>query len=380
MHEKHIGCPSCGKTFPLTTKRYRCTCSASLEIIFDYHKLRKLSFEGRPFNQSRYQELYPVKHLATLGEGGTPLLKSKNLAKELPFDLAFKMEGMNPTGSFKDRGSSVEVAKAFECKAKKLVVASTGNMGSSLAAYAARARLPLTVFAPQDAQNVKVTMMLAHKATVYQIDRGYDQAARLAEHYSRKGYHLTGDYLFRREGTKSVGLEIAEQTTADVVFCPVGNGSLMSATWKGFKEMHMLKKIKKKPHMVSVQASGSSTIAGSTLNKGSRPLAQEKPHTIAKAIEVGVPQDGYMVLKAIHESKGFPLDVSDREIIKARNLLAWEEGIFAEPAGAASFAGLLKAKDNIPRGSRVVCVVSGHGLKAPFVKIKGSVRKKHLKR
>ena len=370
MHEKNIVCTSCGRSYPLKVIFICKHCGGSLEIIFDYKKLKKLSLQGRPFNHARYSELYPVRKLVSLGEGGTPLLRSRNLEKSLGVKLYFKLESANPTGSFKDRGSSVEVAKALESRKAKTVCASTGNMGASVAAYSAAAGLGCTVIVPRDAKKVKLQQILAYGSRVLIIPGTFNQAASLAEQvHKKKGHFLLGDYLYRREGTKSVGFELAEQVQADHIFVPIGNGILLSGLWKGLKEFHLLKLLKKKPRIAGVQAKGSSTIAAALLKSGSI-KALKKPKTVATAIEVGSPLDGVLALKALKESRGFGVEVSDNEILKARDLLARKEGIFAEPAGAAALAGLLKSRPE--RGSTVVCLVTGHGLKTPFTGVKGN--------
>lgn len=360
MHEKHIACESCDKIYPLTTKVFRCSCGGSVEVIFDYKKMRSLSFKGRPFNHSRYTELYPGKNLISLGEGGTPLISSK---QDEAVNVLFKNEAVNPSGSFKDRGSAVEISKALEFKTKKVICASTGNMGASVAAYAARAGLSCNIIVPQDAQQNKLHQILTHGARVYQINDDYDYAANVAQKISQtKGHFLLGDYLYRREGTKSVGFELAEQVEADYVFVPVGNGTLLSAIWKAYTEFKLLKKIRSLPRLVSVQAQESSTVSDA-LMKGTKLKNLLHPHSIATAIEVGVPLDGKRTLNAIKASKGFACEVSDQEILKARERLAQKEGLYSEPAGAAAYAGFLKVKDSLPKKSTVVCLVTGHGLK-----------------
>jgi threonine synthase len=382
MHELVIKCESCGREYPPGMTIFRCeSCKASLEISFNYPKLRKtLSLEKlrkRPFNHSRYLELYPVKSLVSLGEGGTPLIRSRNLEKDLGlgFELWFKYEAQNPSGSFKDRGSSVEIGRAVESRARRAVVASTGNMGASLSAYSSIANLDCHVFTPSDARPVKLRQILAYGARVYEIPGDYTRAASLVEQASQRfGIYLLGDYLFRREGTKSVGFEIAEQLPGvDYAVSPIGNGTLISATWKGFKEWKSLGFSKTLPKMVGIQASGCSSIVKAF--KSGRPIKPVKGKTIAVAIECGDPLDGTRALSTIKESRGFAEAVSDREILRARELLARREGLFAEPAGAVSLAGLIKSRKKIPRGLRVVCLLTGHGLKAPYTPIGGKMKK-----
>jgi threonine synthase len=392
MHERAIACESCGREYPPSRKVFRCeSCGASLEVLFDYRKLRKsLSPEKlrkRPFSHARYLELYPVRGLVSLGEGGTPLLRSRNLERELGLksELWFKCESQNPTGSFKDRGSSVEIARALQAqsgmnkaprnKKLRLAVASTGNMGASLSAYSALAGLECHVFTPLDARVVKLRQILAYGARLHQVPGDYTRAASLVEQACKEhGIYLLGDYLFRREGTKSVGFELAEQLPgADYVFCPVGNGTLISATWKAFREWKALGFSRTLPKMAGIQASGCSPVTKAF--KSGKPIKPVCGRTIATAIECGSPLDGPRALSVMKESGGFSGAVSDREILKARELLARREGLFAEPAGAVALAGLIKARKLIPRGLRLVCLVTGHGLKAPHTPIAGRMDK-----
>ncbi|MCX6814053.1 MAG: threonine synthase [Candidatus Aenigmarchaeota archaeon] len=378
MFEKHISCPLCGNKYPLKSLIFRCRkCGSTLEVAFDYSRLKKIltkeKLSSRPFLHSRYLELYPVKNLFSLQEGGTALLRSRNLEKELglKFRLYFKYEGTNPTGSFKDRGSSVEVAKAVEFRAEKTVCASTGNMGASVAAYSGLAGLKCSIFTPKDTASTKMEQILAYGANVYHTSGDYTQAMGLAEEIFREGKaYLLGDYLYRREGTKSIGFEICETLSPDYVFCPVGNGTLITATWKAFREFKILGLAKRLPRMAGIQAETCSPIV-KAFREESPIRAVKNPHTVAVAIECGDPIDGKGVIRAIRDSKGFAEGVSDSEILKARELLAKREGLFAEPGGAAAFAGILKSKEKIESGSRVVCLVTGHGLKSPRTGVKG---------
>jgi threonine synthase len=369
----------CGNTYPPETQIFKCRkCGSTLEVNFDYNRLRKsLSKEklsSRPFLHSRYLELYPVKNLITLQEGGTALLRSRNLEKELRlgFELYFKYEGTNPTGSFKDRGSSVELAKALEFKASRTVCASTGNMGASVAAYSSLANLHCSIFTPKDTASTKMEQILAYGANIYHTSGDYTQAMKMAEEVAREGKaYLLGDYLYRREGTKSIGFEIAEQLpNPDYVFCPVGNGTLITATWKAFREFKLLGFQKTLPKMAGIQAWECSPIV-KAFREECPIRAVKNPHTVAVAIECGDPIDGKGVLKAIRDSGGFAESVTDKEILRARELLAKREGLFAEPGGAAAFAGIVKSKHKIEKGSKVVCLVTGHGLKSPRTGVKG---------
>ena len=366
MYEKEIVCSSCGRAYPLKGLIFRCEgCGGSLEVVFDYRKLRKVTerFGKRPFNHSRWTELYPVRKLVSSQEGGTPLVRSKNIEKGLGFRVWFKLESQNPTDSFKDRGSSVEVAKALEFRSKRVVCASTGNMGASVAAYSSMSGLECTIITPKGTVSVKLDQILSYGARLYQVPGDYTMAAELAERAFREhGIYLLGDYLYRREGTKSVGYEILEKLSPDWIFSPVGNGTLISAVQKSVLEFRTLGLSRARPRLAGIQALNCSPVTKAF--KSGRPIRPVSGETVAKAIECGSPLDGERALQAITNSKGFSETVTDSEILRARNLLSRKEGLFAEPAGAVSLAGLLNARNRIEKGSDVVCLVTGHGLKA----------------
>jgi len=380
MHEKHILCSTCGRTYKTSQRIFRCgKCGGSLEVVFDYGKIKvtKSLLRSRAFNHMRYSELYPVKKAVSVQEGGTPLVRSSNLERlfRMNFQLWFKNECSNPSGSFKDRGSSVEVAKALEFRAKKVVCASTGNMGASVSAYSGIANLECFIFTPEDAVPVKLEQILGYGARLYKISGSYSQAERLVREANRKyGIYLLGDYLYRREGTKSVGFEILDQLDFKArnlwIVSPVGNGTLISAVWKAVKEFETLGLIKEKPRLIGIQAEGCSPVTRAFRGR-EKVEPSKRPKTLAVAIECGDPLDGERALASIRESGGFMESVSDGEILKARELLARHEGMFAEAAGAVSLAGLLKAKRRIKPNSRVVCIITGHGLKTPKTDVPG---------
>ncbi len=371
MFEKFIQCVSCEKRYNKDEMIFRCeSCGSNLEIIFDYRKLKGIrnKIESRPFYYSRYRELFPVKEIISLGEGFTPIIRSKNMEKKLklPFELYFKPELLNPTGSFKDRGSSVEVAKAMEKGFSKVVVASTGNMGASIAAYSAAAGIKCRVLVPRDANEFKMRQILSYGARVERIRKDYSDVIEHAERMAGKGgYFLLGDYLHRREGTKSIGLEISEQMKADYVFLPVGNGILISAVWKGIKEANFLGLSHARPKLAGVQAAGCCPFFRAW--KYGKLEKIKKPRTIADAIECDFPLDGLNALRSLKESGGLADIVSDKELLEARDMLARMEGLSVEPSAAAGLAGLLKAKEVVKENSRVLCIVTGHGLKEPVV-------------
>ncbi len=369
-------CSDCGKKFPLKEQIFHCPeCSGSIEIIFDYNKLKKevsiQKLKKRDFDHLRYREFYPTKSLVTIGEGGTPLIRSKNIEKkiELPFRLWFKNETVNTTGSFKDRGSSVEVAKALDLGKQRAVCASTGNMGASVAAYCAVTNIGCDIFTPKNAVGTKIEQIMAYGANVFKIDGDYTKAEKMSEMAFRNyGVYLLGDYAYRREGTKSLGFEIYEQMDFDLkgssIVCPVGNAILLSSLWKAAIEFKKVGFMKDLPKIVGIQAKNCSPIVTAfDNNEKIKPL--RKPETIAGAIECGSPLDGNRAIKALKASKGWADSVSDGEILEARRILAKEEGIFAEPSGAVALAGILKRKKFFKPKTDVICIVTGNGLKTP---------------
>ncbi|MBW9223210.1 threonine synthase, partial [Methanothermococcus sp. SCGC AD-155-E23] len=332
----------------------------------------------------RYLEYLPVKNpesIVSLYEGGTPLYRCKNLGEELGLkELYVKNEGANPTGSFKDRGMTVGVTRAGELGVDVVGCASTGNTSASLAAYSARAGKKCIVLLPGG--NValgKLAQAMFYGAKVIQVKGNFDEALemvmKLAE--ERKLYLLNSINPFRLEGQKTIGFEICDQLNWEVpdrVIVPVGNAGNISAIWKGFKEFRETGIIEDLPKMTGIQAEGAKPIVDA-FKRGSREIIPvENPETIATAIRIGNPVNYPKALDAIYSSGGYAESVSDNEIIEAQKLLARKEGIFVEPASAASIAGLIKLLDMgiVDRDERVVCVTTGNGLKDPDAAIRAS--------
>jgi len=392
MYVEHVKCTNCGRTYAKDEVRFRCQCGGSLDVVYDYQSLSDIDWElldKRPFSQFRYREFYPVvkdKHIVSLGEGGTPLLPARQLANELGIDdLWFKLEGMNPTASFKDRGTAVEISKALEFGANEVVVASTGNMGASIAAYSARTGIEAKIYVPRDVPETKLKQMKSYGATVEEVDGDYSLAADMARNYYEQGNaYLMGDYPYRGEGEKSLGFELVDQITPDQVLLPIGNGTLMKGTWKGFKEFETVDLSQSLPGMVGVQAKNCSTVVKAfnelekeeLVGKDELTIGQLKQHginlpqisdpeTIAGAIACGKPLDGWEALHALVESGGTALSVSDKEIIKAQELLAEKGVIYAEESGAVSLAGLIRLAEEgrLNKRQTIVVVITGHGLK-----------------
>lgn len=301
----------------------------------------------------------------SLGEGDTPLMKlGGKIAERVPADVYVKFEGMNPTGSFKDRGMTMAVSKAAEEGSKAVMCASTGNTSASAAAYAARAGMKAIVLIPEGAIALgKLSQALMHGAEVIAVRGNFDDALRLVrELTSRHPITLVNSLNpYRIEGQKTAAFEICDQLggeAPDFLAIPVGNAGNITAYWKGFKEYEEAKRSKGRPRMLGFQAAGAAPIVDGA------PV--EKPETIATAIRIGNPASWKTAVQARDESGGLIEKVTDDEIIEAYRLLA-QEGIFCEPASAASVAGVLRlAQEGFFRaGQRVVCVLTGHGLKDP---------------
>jgi threonine synthase len=315
--------------------------------------------------------------IVTLGEGGTGLHESENLANDLKLNgLRVKFEGENPTGSFKDRGMTVSVSKALERQASMVVCASTGNTSASLSAYAARAGLRCVVLIPGGKIGQgKVAQAMAHGATILEIEGNFDEAFRSAIELTRKDQSialLNSVNPFRIEGQKTLAYEICDQLdfkSPDVVVVPVGNAGNISAIWKGFEDLYNLRIIERVPRMIGIQAEGAAPIASAYKQKSLEIKIVERPETIATAIRIGAPASWKKALCAVRDSQGAMEIVSDEEILQAQKDLARREGLFVEPASASSVAGLKKLleQDLIGRDEEVVCVATGHGLKDPQI-------------
>ena len=323
-----------------------------------------------------YREYLPVTDdtsVITFHEGNTPLLYAKNLSEMTKCKVYLKYEGDNPTGSFKDRGMTLAISKAVEKDFKAVICASTGNTSASASAYAARAGLDCIVIIPKGKIALgKLSQALMHGAKVFEVDGNFDQALNLVKEISSKYPVEVVNSInpFRIEGQKTAAFEVCNQLEAvpDYLCIPVGNAGNITAYWKGFKEYYEAKQISSLPKMTGFQAEGAAPIV--------RGHPIEKPETVATAIRIGKPASWEGAVRAIEESAGSISIVTDNEILEAYKLIARKEGIFCEPASAASVAGLLKLakKRTIPDESLVVCILTGHGLKDPDNAVKQGVK------
>lgn len=372
MWVEALSCTGCGERYPPDEVRYRCDCGESLDVEYDYGELSSLTWgtlRSRGFSHLRYREFLPelgARGAVSLGEGGTPLVESRTLGYDLGIPgLFFKLESHNPSGSFKDRGTAVELGVARGFGASEVVAASTGNMGASIAAYCARAGVEARIYVPEDlGEGPKAKQMRGHGAELVEVEGGYNEAERRAwRDWEEEGTYLMGDYPYRGEGEKTVGCEVADQVEADAVVLPVGNGTLLHGAWKGFREMELAGLTGEVPRMVGVQSEGANSVV-SALRKGREVVPVERAETVAGAIAVADPLDGEQAAEAIRSSGGSGVEVSDERILEAKRLLAEREGIYAEEAGAAALAGIMEAREGFDGDENVVCVVTGHGLKS----------------
>lgn len=323
---------------------------------------------------NRYREYLPVTDttpVVTLNEGNTPLIKADNLAKKIGLEanIYLKFDGCNPTGSFKDRGMTMAVTKAKEAGSHAIICASTGNTSASAAAYGAKAGLRTLVLIPDGYIALgKLSQAMMYGAEIIAIQGNFDKALEFVRKISDE-YPITlvnSVNPYRIEGQKTAAFEVCDALgkAPEYHFIPVGNAGNITAYWKGYKEYRSLGKIKELPMMMGYEAEGSAAIV-----RNERIM---NPETLATAIRIGNPASWDKAVAARDESKGTIGCVTDEKIVEAYKLIASCEGVFAEPASAASVAGLIQAHEKglVKAGSDIVCVLTGNGLKDPDNAIK----------
>jgi threonine synthase len=302
--------------------------------------------------------------VVTLKEGGTPLVHSERLSAETGANVYLKFEGTNPTGSFKDRGMTVAVSKAVEAGSAAVLCASTGNTSASAAAYAAKAGLTCGVLVPRGrVAPGKLAQTIAHGATVIEVEGNFDDAFRVARDLADR-YAVTlvnSVNPDRLQGQKTLAFEVCDALgfAPDIHVVPVGNAGNITSHWMGYREYDVQRRGGGLPAIVGVQAEGAAPLV--------RGAPVEEPETVATAIRIGNPASWDGAMEAVSSSRGSIRTASDEEILAAEQRLMKEEGLFVEPASAASVAGLLglAAAGRLPKGGTVVCVLTGHGLKDP---------------
>ncbi len=334
-----------------------------------------MSTQAWPGIIEAYRDRVPVPdgaQVVTLGEGNTPLLPARHLSELTGCEVHLKVEGANPTGSFKDRGMTVAITHALASGLKAVICASTGNTSASAAAYAARAGLTCAVLVPQGKIAMgKLAQAVLHGARILQVDGNFDDCLELARK-TAADYPVTlvnSVNPVRIAGQKTAAFEICDALGAapDIHCLPVGNAGNITAYWAGYSEYAADDVVKNTPRMFGFQAAGAAPLVHGA------PVRD--PDTIATAIRIGSPASWTAAVKAKDASDGLFEAVTDEKILEAYRLLAGREGVFVEPASATSVAGLLAtaADGRLPRGSRVVCTVTGHGLKDPQTALAGNV-------
>lgn len=370
---------ACAAEWTLSQARYTCVrCGGNLQVVYDYAVIRrrltrKSLRADRERTIWRYLEVLPLadrRGAAALEVGWTPLYHVPGLGAKLGLkNLYLKDDGRNPSASLKDRASAVIAARAAQTGEKTVAGASTGNAAASLACMMAGGPRRPVIFVPRTAPDAKVAQLLVYGATVLSVDGTYDDAFDLCSRACEEfGWYNrnTGLNPFTREGKKTCAFEICEQMNwrvPDAVVVSAGDGNILSGLWKGFRDFHALGLIDKLPRLIAVQARGSASIARALVHGGDpRPVAGA---TVADSIAVSLPRDGVAAVQAVRDSRGFAVTVSDREILAAIPAVARGAGVFAEPAAAAAYAGLVQcaASGRLRARDSVVLVITGNGLK-----------------
>lgn len=375
---KSLKCRECGKEYE-PQFRYVCEeCFGPLDVQYAEQKVDRHTFETREKTYWRYFELLPIKeksNVVSLHAGLTPLQYADKLGEKLGLkDVYIKNDSVNPTFSFKDRPAGVAVSRAKETGLKAVGCASTGNLASATAAHAAKAGLPCYIFAPSDIEHAKIAQALSYGAEFVAVEGTYDDANRIASIIGdSKGYGIVNINMrpYYVEGSKTLAYEVAEQLgwqVPDRLIIPVGSGAMLNAICKGFEELHQLGLVDsvKNLKIVAAQPHGCAPIVDAFKKGSDEVIPVERPETIAKSLAIGDPGDGLYVLKRLQQYNGIAEEVNDEEITDGIMLLSQTEGIFTEPAGGVSVGVLKKLVDegSIDKDEKVVCYVTGNGLKA----------------
>ena len=377
---KDLYCSKCDQRYNIDDVHTLCKCGGPLLVDYDYKKAGEILnpeiVRSRPSNMWKYKEVLPVKdeaNIVTLGEGGTPLLKAQKIGDDLGLEnLYFKDETANPTGSFKARGLGMAVSRAKELGLERLIIPTAGNAGSAVAAYAARAGLKCMIIMPKDVPAPFLVDGAYHGAEIELVEGTIkDCGARVAEKVKSEGWFAVATLKepYRIEGKKTMGYELAEQFEYDlpeVIIYPTGGGTGLIGMWKAFDEMEKMGWIgSKRPKMISVQAEGCAPIP-KAFDEG-KESAEEwpDPHTVAAGLRVPGAVGDFLMLRAIRESGGAALAVSDDELMHDTRELAAKEGIFSSPEGGASLSALRKLiRDGVVgRSDRAVAFITGSGYK-----------------
>ena len=378
MKVQLLKCMACGKEFPDAPDRYVCdVCGIDgiLDVVYDYKSItvsREEIAASKNYSLWRYRKMLPVAdstRIAPLQVGWTPLYRASAVENQLGLNNVYiKDDGRNPTASLKDRASAVGIAKAIEAGATTICAASTGNAASSLAGFAASAGLKTVIFVPKRAPKAKVTQLLVYGAKTVIVDDSYDRAFELSVEITKKFgfYNRNCAYNpFLVEGKKTVAYEIWEQMGFEVpdrVYVSIGDGCITSGIYKGFYDLMQLGLSDRLPRIIGIQAAGCNPVE--VAMKTGEFVAQQG-NTIADSIAVGIPRNRLKAMRALKESNGDCISVTDDEIRSALLEMPRATGVFGEPAGVTAFAGFKKhaVTGNIKADEKVVVLITGNGLK-----------------
>lgn len=345
-------CPICNNSYKSDKIVYYCECGNPLVLKTKY-KIKKKIFNGKNLSHAKYQTYLPFK-IISIGEGGTPLIKSEK------FNVYFKLEFLNPTGSFKDRGSSMEIGYAYENSIRNIATASTGNMAASLSAYSSIINANIEVFLTKGIPLKKLNQIKVYGGNIFKKKfNSYKEALRYCENYSkRKNYFIAGDYSIRLEAQKTIAYEIFEQLgkVPDLIILPVGNGTLFCSLYKGFREIGRL------PKIIGIQAKGCNAIERALSRKKERIFEIKKAKTKASSIACEYPLWGNFILKLCYENDFEVRSVSDSDMIKSKLILA-KNGFLVELGSAAPFSFFLNFRDKLKNYENIVIILTGSGLK-----------------
>ncbi len=362
-------CSQCGQDYEIDPGLMVCpACAGEQRPDEPLRGILEVELSGEAGPDFKIPDLLPVapEFFPPIPVGKTPLWEPRNLRRELGLpNLFIKDDGANPTSSFKDRASFLVSAMAKKAGVEEIVLASTGNAGSSMAGVGAAAGQKVTLFLPAAAPRAKLIQALQYGAEVFRVEGTYDRAYDLSLEYSRRfgGMNRSTAYNpMTLEGKKTVSLEIFKQLgrVPDYIFIPTGDGCILGGTAKGFRDLVKLGLAERMPTLIAVQADGSDALCRA-LEKGE--FSPRPSNTIADSISVDIPRNGYHALKQLREHNGRGVTVTDREIFSAQARLARTTGLFTEPAGAAAMAGLLKLSPELDPGATVVVLATGNGLK-----------------
>lgn len=382
MYEKNLICLKCKSSFPVDDPVWQCEeCGSLLKVSYDFQRIkeeaRRENLKLRPTNLWHYRKFLPVKddtNIVSLGEGWTPIVSSRYFAKKLGLKLSFKLEFLNPTSSFKDRGTTVMLSKLKELGVKKVADDSSGNAGSSLACYAAKEGLNCTIYTPEHASKGKLSQIKMYGAKLKTIPSFRDKVTQKIKADCRDNqdlYYASHNLNpFFLEGTKTLAYEVAQQLEwqpPDHILFPVGGGGLIVGSYNGFKELFDLGWIKEVPKHHAIQSKACQPIVKAFEEDLNYVPEVEIEETVAEGIHIKKPERAGEILKSIHQSRGSAIAVTEDEILRYYRGIAYREGIFCEPTSAVPLAGLAKLRKNsvIKAGESVLLPITGSGLKDP---------------